>query len=157
MKKLSAFACGILFAASAVVSAQAPGGATAPAPAAPTTGFRADFLAQNLLIETNLIHGAHLAGVQRPAYDRSQVTPGIVHLGIGAFQRAHQAMYTEAALMAGDSRWGIVGASLRSPAVRDQLKPQDGLYTLAVRDAEGEKFSSGDNTCFALCDNRSRQ
>ena len=65
---------------------------------------------------------------------------GIVHLGLGAFQRAHQAMYTEAALNAGDHRWGIVGASLRSPAVRDALKPQDGLYTLAVRGADGERL-----------------
>jgi fructuronate reductase len=80
------------------------------------------------------------SGIARPAYDRSAVATGIVHLGIGAFQRAHQAMYTEAALAAGDLRWGIVGASLRSPAVRDQLKPQDGLYTLAVRGAEGEKL-----------------
>ena len=49
-------------------------------------------------------------------------------------------MYTEAALNAGDSRWGILGASLRSPAVRDALKPQDGLYTLAVRGADGERL-----------------
>jgi fructuronate reductase len=80
------------------------------------------------------------ADVQRPGYDRGAVAAGIVHLGIGAFQRAHQAMYTEAALAAGDRRWGIVGASLRSPAVRDQLKPQDGLYTLAVRGAAGEQL-----------------
>src|SRR5437588_8875895 len=78
--------------------------------------------------------------VARPRYDRAAVATGIVHLGIGAFQRAHQAMYTEAALNAGDLRWGVVGASLRSPAVRDALKPQDGLYTLAVRGAEGERL-----------------
>src|SRR5947209_835134 len=78
--------------------------------------------------------------VARPRYDRAAVATGIVHLGIGAFQRAHQAMYTEAALNAGDLRWGIVGASLRSSAVRDALKPQDGLYTLAVRGAEGERL-----------------
>jgi fructuronate reductase len=80
------------------------------------------------------------ADVARPRYDRAAVSAGIVHLGIGAFQRAHQAMYTESALAAGDTRWGIVGASLRSPAVRDALKPQDGLYTLAVRGAEGERL-----------------
>jgi len=80
------------------------------------------------------------AEVARPAYARARVANGIVHLGIGAFQRAHQAMYTEAAIAAGDTRWGIVGASLRSPSVRDQLKPQDCLYTLAVRSAEGEKL-----------------
>jgi fructuronate reductase len=80
------------------------------------------------------------AGVTRPGYDRGAVATGIVHLGIGAFQRAHQAMYTEAALAAGDLRWGVVGASLRSPAVGGQLAPQDGLYALAVRGAAGEQL-----------------
>ena len=74
--------------------------------------------------------------VARPRYDRGALATGIVHLGVGAFQRAHQATYTEGALNAGDLRWGIVGASLRSPAVRDQLAPQDWLYALAVRGAE---------------------
>jgi fructuronate reductase len=80
------------------------------------------------------------ADVARPRYDRGAVAAGIVHLGLGAFQRAHQAVYTEAALGAGDMRWGIVGASLRSPAVRDALRAQDWLYTLAVRGAEGERL-----------------
>jgi fructuronate reductase len=80
------------------------------------------------------------SGVARPRYDRGALTTGLVHLGVGAFQRAHQAMYTEAALNAGDARWGIVGASLRSPAVRDALKPQDNLYALSVRGAEGERL-----------------
>jgi fructuronate reductase len=82
--------------------------------------------------------GSLPAEVVRPAYDRARTASGIVHLGIGAFQRAHQAMYTEGALAAGDGRWGVTGASLRSPAVRDQLAPQDCLYTLAVRGAQGE-------------------
>lgn len=81
------------------------------------------------------------ADIVRPRYDRGALATGIVHLGVGAFQRAHQAMYTEAALAAGDTRWGIVGASLRSSAVRDALKVQDWLYTLAVRGAEGERLS----------------
>ena len=80
------------------------------------------------------------ADVARPRYDRAAVAAGIVHLGVGAFQRAHQAMYTEAALAAGDLRWGVVGASLRSGAVRDTLRAQDWLYTLAVRGAEGERL-----------------
>src|SRR3954452_25048442 len=78
--------------------------------------------------------------VARPRYQRGNVATGIVHLGLGAFQRAHQAMYTEAALNAGDRRWGVLGASLRSPAVRDALRPQDGLYALAVRGADGERL-----------------
>ena len=74
--------------------------------------------------------------VELPGYDRSRVTPGIVHLGLGAFHRAHQAVVTDMAMAAsGDLSWGILGVSLRSPATRDALTPQDGLYTLALRDA----------------------
>jgi len=68
-------------------------------------------------------------GVRRPTYDRTAVTPGIVHLGVGAFHRAHQAVYIDDCLGAGETNWGIVGVSLRSPAARDALGPQDGLYT----------------------------
>src|ERR1700704_2116148 len=70
--------------------------------------------------------------VQRPAYDRGRVTPGIVHLGIGAFHRAHQAIVIDDLLAAGPKDWGIVGASLRSPETRDALAPQDSLYAVAV-------------------------
>lgn len=74
------------------------------------------------------------ADVERPAYDRSRLTPGIVHLGLGAFHRAHQALATDLAMAASqDLTWGILGVSLRSPATRDALAPQDGLYTLALR------------------------
>ncbi|WP_262030901.1 mannitol dehydrogenase family protein [Microvirga sp. Mcv34] len=75
--------------------------------------------------------------IRRPAYDRRAVTTGIVHLGIGAFHRAHQAVYTDDVL-ALDPRWGIVAASLRSPDTFDALAPQDGLYTLSVRSQAGE-------------------
>lgn len=71
-----------------------------------------------------------------PAYDRSRITPGIVHLGIGAFHRAHMAVYVDD-LLAQHPDWGIVGASLRRPDTRDALAPQDFLYTLALRDASG--------------------
>jgi fructuronate reductase len=77
------------------------------------------------------------AAVLRPRYDRRALGAGIVHLGAGAFQRAHLAAATEAALHAnGDLRWGITGVSLRSAGTRDALAPQDGLYTLALRDAD---------------------
>jgi len=72
--------------------------------------------------------------VARPRYDRAAVTPGIVHLGLGAFHRAHQAVMTEAVLDAGARDWGIIAASLRSPATRDALAPQDGLYAVATRE-----------------------
>lgn len=70
------------------------------------------------------------ASVRRPAYDRSALKPGIVHLGLGAFARGHLAEYTEDALEHRFGAWGIVGASLQRPDQRDRLKPQDGLYTL---------------------------
>lgn len=79
-------------------------------------------------------------GVGRPRYDRSAVQAGIVHLGVGAFHRAHQAAYTDAVLAAGDTRWGIAAASLRSADTRDALAPQDGLYTLNMQ-GEGSGFA----------------
>ena len=80
------------------------------------------------------------ARVSRPAYDRAAQRTGIVHFGIGAFHRAHQAVYTDDAMAAGDRDWAIAGVSLRSPDVRDQLHPQNGLYTLSQRDAEDERL-----------------
>jgi len=68
------------------------------------------------------------------AYDRAQLPVGIVHLGAGAFFRAHGASYTDTVLASGDRRWGITGVSLRHPDVRDALAPQDGLYTVLERD-----------------------
>ncbi len=56
-----------------------------------------------------------------PAYERP-LHGGIVHLGIGAFHRAHQAVYTDDAMNGGDRNWGITGISLRAPQVRDQLR-----------------------------------
>src|SRR4051795_6454636 len=75
-------------------------------------------------------------GIRLPAYDRSCVTPGIVHLGLGAFHRAHQAVVVDDCLAASAASWGIIGASLRSADTRDALAPQDHLYTIAVRAAE---------------------
>ncbi|MCQ0986925.1 mannitol dehydrogenase family protein [Jiella marina] len=77
--------------------------------------------------------------VARPGYDPRQVATGIVHLGVGAFHRAHQAVYLDD-LLATDPQWGIVGASLRRPDMRDAMAPQDGLYAVAVRSGEGTKL-----------------
>ncbi len=72
----------------------------------------------------------------RLPYDRSRVTPGIVHLGVGAFHRAHIAAYIDAILEL-DPAWGIIGASLRRPDTRDALAPQGFLYTLIERSGAG--------------------
>lgn len=76
------------------------------------------------------------APVARPGYRRAQLRHGIVHLGLGAFVRAHLAEVTEQAVQQSrDLRWGIVGVSMRHGDTRDALAPQQGLYTLALRDA----------------------
>lgn len=74
--------------------------------------------------------------VARFDYDRTGQKIGIVHFGIGAFHRAHQAWYTDLAMDAGERDWAICGVSLRSRSVADQLAPQDGLYTLTERSGE---------------------
>ena len=84
--------------------------------------------------------GALPGDVAQAGYARGEQARGIVHLGIGAFHRAHQAVYTDDAMAAGDRDWAITAVSLRSPAVREQLAPQDGLYTVATRDAAGEQL-----------------
>ena len=79
------------------------------------------------------------ASVAKPSYDRSKVVGSIVHLGIGAFHRAHQAMFTDAVLASGDLAWGIVGAGVISADMKNALAPQDFLYALAEMGADGEK------------------
>ena len=78
----------------------------------------------------------------RPAYDPAAVTPGIVHLGLGGFHRAHMARYTHdlMELDPGAREWGIVGAGLMPGDRRmiDSLAPQDGLYTLVERSGAEE-------------------
>lgn len=76
-----------------------------------------------------------------PAFPPSPVRPtqvGIVHLGIGAFHRAHQAVVTEdAARATGEACWGILGVTQRSASVRQQLRPQGGVYTVLTVGPDG--------------------
>ena len=90
------------------------------------------------------------AGIKRPAFDRAAIRPGIVHLGIGAFHRAHQAVVIDDRLAAGEAEWGLVGASLRAPDTYDALTPQDGLYTLAVRSAAPTRYRIIGSVCEVL-------
>ncbi|HQR10094.1 MAG TPA: mannitol dehydrogenase family protein [Casimicrobiaceae bacterium] len=76
------------------------------------------------------------ASVVRPNFDPARVAAGILHLGLGAFHRAHQAVYTDDVLAA-DPRWGICGVSLKTPRAIDALAAQDGLYTLLTRSGDG--------------------
>ena len=76
------------------------------------------------------------ADARRPAYAPRTLRTGILHLGIGAFHRAHQAVYTEEAIEQAGGDWGIVGVSMRQATVAAALAEQDGLYTVETRDAE---------------------
>ncbi|HTC50721.1 MAG TPA: mannitol dehydrogenase family protein [Steroidobacteraceae bacterium] len=77
--------------------------------------------------------------VRRPDYPPGQRC-GIVHLGLGAFHRAHQAVYTDDAMAAGARDWGITGVSLRAARVREQLEPQNGLYTVTQSGNTGDEI-----------------
>ncbi|WP_238364331.1 mannitol dehydrogenase family protein [Mesobacterium pallidum] len=79
--------------------------------------------------------------VARPGYDRSALTPGILHVGLGNFHRAHQAVYLDDLFALGeDHDWALVGAGVRAPdaKMRDALKAQDCLSTVIEMSAAGE-------------------
>ena len=75
-----------------------------------------------------------------PSYDRSLVTPGVVHVGVGGFHRAHQAMYHDRLMNQGAALdWGICGVGVM-PAdrrMKQVLDAQDGLYTLVLKHSDG--------------------
>jgi mannitol 2-dehydrogenase len=75
-----------------------------------------------------------------PTYDRSQVTTGIVHFGVGGFHRAHEAMYVDQLMRQGKSLdWGICGVGVMpfDLKMRDAMVSQDCLYTLVQKDPSG--------------------
>ncbi len=77
--------------------------------------------------------------VTRPAYDRKDLHPHTVHIGVGGFHRAHQAVYLDSLLSSGAlSGWGECGMGVlaNDRAMRDSLRGQDYLYTLLVRSAQ---------------------
>ena len=77
--------------------------------------------------------------VKAPTYDRSALTPSIVHIGVGGFHRAHLATYVDELARAGNTDWGIVGAGVMpfDQKMYDALTEQDTLYTLVSRDQDG--------------------
>lgn len=79
--------------------------------------------------------------VRKPEYDISHISTGIVHLGPGAFHRAHQALYTDEVMSAtGRTDWGIAAASLRSgEQLINQLKKQDYWYTVSEWDENSQR------------------
>jgi fructuronate reductase len=82
-------------------------------------------------VSTNVLPALTRASVDRPA-----APVRIVHLGLGAFHRAHQAWYTDA--VDTEHEWGIASVTGRSPRAAEELGPQDGLFTLIERSATGD-------------------
>ncbi|MDN3526518.1 mannitol dehydrogenase family protein [Halomonas sabkhae] len=80
------------------------------------------------------------AKVARPEYDRGAITPGIVHIGVGGFHRAHQAMYLDQLMSRGQAHdWGIIGVGVMpgDARMKEILSAQDHLYTLVVKHPDG--------------------
>lgn len=85
---------------------------------------------------------AHPSALTLPAYDRTRLTPGIVHIGLGNFHRAHQAVYLDDLFALGEGHdWAIIGAGVRpaDAAMREALKAQDCLSTVIELDPTGRR------------------
>jgi mannitol 2-dehydrogenase len=89
---------------------------------------------EQLLLRESALGAIASRGVPVPTYDRSQLKPRIVHIGVGGFHRAHLALYTHELAEAG-SDWGIVGVGLlaHDEAMANVLHAQEGLYTLSEK------------------------
>ena len=87
----------------------------------------------------------------RPGYAPADHGVGIVHLGLGAFHKAHQAALTDLALAATGGDWRILGVSLRSPKASEELHPQTGLYTLIEKGTEGTEARVVASIADAVC------
>lgn len=79
--------------------------------------------------------------VQDFGYKRTDHGIGIVHFGVGAFHRAHQAVYTDDVLAKHGGIWRILGVSLQSTSGADVLNAQDGIYVLGVRTGDDQKLA----------------
>lgn len=82
------------------------------------------------------------ASVAVPSYDRSKVTTGIVHFGVGGFHRAHQAMYIDRLMNAGKALdWGICGVGVlpHDEKMAQVMAEQNCLYTMLLKHPDGRR------------------
>ena len=89
-------------------------------------------------------------GLNVPAYERAGLMPGVVHLGLGAFHRAHQALVFDQLLAQGDTRWGIFGVAMRSTQLADALAAQAGLYALQIASRDGVAWQASASEVLSL-------
>ncbi len=80
------------------------------------------------------------ASVKTPKYTPNPTETGVVHLGLGAFHRAHQAMVFDQLLREGDGRWGVHGVGMTQPGLVNKLRAQDGLYAVRIAGANGVEW-----------------
>lgn len=83
-----------------------------------------------------------LPPLPRVTWDRSRITPGMIHFGVGGFHRAHQAVYLDDLMATGQAQdWGIIGVgTLPGDAqMRDALAGQDHQYTVVVKNPDGSR------------------
>lgn len=85
-------------------------------------------------------------GIAVPGYPRGHAA-GVVHLGLGAFHRAHQALVFDDLLGRGDHRWGVLGVAMRSTALADALAAQEGLYAVQIAGSTGVHWQVGGAVC----------
>jgi mannitol 2-dehydrogenase len=74
--------------------------------------------------------------VSFPTYDRSELIPAVVHVGVGGFHRAHQAVYFDELASRGITEWGVVGVGISRPEMAEVLSAQDNLFTVVERGVE---------------------
>jgi mannitol 2-dehydrogenase len=74
--------------------------------------------------------------VALPAYDRSALQPAVVHIGVGGFHRAHQAVYFDELAKQGVTDWGVIGVGIRRRKMSRVLRAQDNLFTVVQRGVE---------------------
>jgi len=77
--------------------------------------------------------------VGAPTYQRHALTPAVVHIGVGGFHRAHQAVYLDDLARRGVTDWGLTGVGLHSPQMGEVLGDQDRLYLVVERDVDEDR------------------
>src|SRR5919107_3847733 len=110
-------------------------------PAAPVTGAALGLRpAADVRPLTDATLGQHDEQLIVPTYDRSALTPAVVHFSVGGFHRSHQLLYfDEVAERRISDDWGVVGVGLHSRTMKEALAPQDHLYTVVERSPDGEQ------------------
>jgi len=92
------------------------------------------------ILRTHSLGPIAARGIGVPGYARKTLAPGVVHLGLGAFHRAHQALVFDALLQAGQPHWGVHGIAMHSSVLADALAKQDCLYAVQIASHAGTRW-----------------